>query len=106
MLWLSVSLQTKSLVEDPVCVWPCSGILNGDVYEDMDGKITKSAGGSKPGKMAKAIDDRIHFQSDPNRLQCWMKQMSWSLSQADEKSDKCKGNFQKLRSWLRLGHVD
>lgn len=35
------------------------GIFNRYVYEDIDGRITKSAGESQPGRIAKTIEARI-----------------------------------------------
>lgn len=74
---VSVSLRNKSLVWRILFVLgpALSGNFNRDVYEDID-RISKSAGGSKPGRVAKTIDDRNNFQSDLNWLECCVKPTS------------------------------
>lgn len=80
------------------------------MYEDMDSRIAKSTGGSKPGRAAKTVDDRINFQSDLSWLKCYMKPTNWNLNQADIKSDmlNLKGIFRNSGPdldwvmWIRL----
>lgn len=58
-------------MEDPAYPVPVLfAVFSRDVYEDIDGRIAKSASESKPGRIDKTMHDGIHFHNDLNWLEC------------------------------------